>query len=658
MNFEIIYSNQIIDVPRQNKNLENECKIYFIKNNWDDYGYHTTFSIYLNVRNEYIGDAKLCAKPPQDFVYSMQQYIVDEGEKIKVWMIGANFAFYQRLKEIIKNKFSNLQIYYDFLDQMNDLVLFPERLKELQQDASGDLQAIIENSILRNEIYTYRNLYDIHNCGKIIFNKKFRNNYRSANEDPFLIKNFRYVYRYINSENIDEVKITSLFENLANNINRSTICMNFLSSFCAYILLESFLPNEDELFNRLIFDNVDALLQDILKKYRECQIATESIQSKKIQLHNPKLYLILESLSENVDTDSALFKMILIILGSKEERKIAQSVNKIMRILKVDSKYFDSKNDNLIGQYTTIDHLYDLIKPNENNVDGKRESPSLRLSNLQQMNDPMEGKVLEECFPMIIEKKHYKDNMKESNSYYDKKINTANSGIFISSATSSLDNLPMWKQYAENATGISLTYKNSYLSKILNKTDVKLYRVCYIDPAVIVKNFKMKKKLTSLDNTDENIYNLYISKIKSDEKLESKIYDINVNLSTIFQNLRTIDDNAKNDEQNKRNFRRAIKCIRSLRYLFKNQYYSYENEFRFVRDLGTDTDEITCDKRISSDHPVPFLRTYIYENGERVRVEYSKVILGAKSLDSDYIAPYIKYCDKSLDIYNSNISYR
>lgn len=79
---------------------------------------------------------------------------------------------------------------------------------------------------------------------------------------------------------------------------------------------------------------------------------------------------------------------------------------------------------------------------------------------------------------------------------------------------------------------------------------------------------------------------------------------------------------------------------------------------RMRMNLETNTEEVTCDNVTNSEHPVSFLRTYIYFEGEPVKVQYQSIRLGAKCMDSDYIAPYIKYCNYRLDIYKSNISYR
>ncbi|WP_143464555.1 hypothetical protein, partial [Lactobacillus taiwanensis] len=141
----------------------------------------------------------------------MQQYIIDtyisNPEKLKIWMIGANFEFYQKLEEIIKATFLTLQYYYDFLNQMNDLILFPDQLDELESNASPLLQEVIKNSVLRSAIFNYWDLLAVYNCGKIIFSKKFFN-FHCTNDSPFLIKNLGYIYNYINEKNVDESKLT------------------------------------------------------------------------------------------------------------------------------------------------------------------------------------------------------------------------------------------------------------------------------------------------------------------------------------------------------------------------------------------------------------------------------------------------------------------
>lgn len=60
----------------------------------------------------------------------------------------------------------------------------------------------------------------------------------------------------------------------------------------------------------------------------------------------------------------------------------------------------------------------------------------------------------------------------------------------------------------------------------------------------------------------------------------------------------------------------------------------------------------------------PFLYTYLDEvdldevDLDKVELKYSKLILGPKAIDIDYVAPYIHYCDEDITIQRSSISYR
>ena len=50
---------------------------------------------------------------------------------------------------------------------------------------------------------------------------------------------------------------------------------------------------------------------------------------------------------------------------------------------------------------------------------------------------------------------------------------------------------------------------------------------------------------------------------------------------------------------------------------------------------------------------VPRLFTYLSEE-----LKYSKIKLGPKCDDIDFIAPYIKYVDRNIEVTKSQISYR
>lgn len=119
------------------------------------------------------------------------------------------------------------------------------------------------------------------------------------------------------------------------------------------------------------------------------------------------------------------------------------------------------------GHYTKIDTLTNfLIKAdlkNENN--SETQPPFLRLTNLKQLNDPMEGRVIY-------------DYLGIDNTFF-KQYQTSN--VFISSLTTVSDSLPMWKEYADSSQGAFLEYELSYLEDIVAHKSIEFVKVHYLD---------------------------------------------------------------------------------------------------------------------------------------------------------------------------------
>ena len=148
--------------------------------------------------------------------------------------------------------------------------------------------------------------------------------------------------------------------------------------------------------------------------------------------------------------DNELFlKEINTILGIN--KKLLKCINDIKKHLEIKIDY-----DNLkLGHYTSMSTIKYLIS---------EEKKYLRLTNSRQLNDPMEGKTLFEYL--------FHEEMSQE---------FVQSNIYISSATTELDSLPMWKQYTKDVDGVSLEYSNSYLKKILKYDDISISKVCYFD---------------------------------------------------------------------------------------------------------------------------------------------------------------------------------
>lgn len=287
------------------------------------------------------------------------------------------------------------------------------------------------------------------------------------------------------------------------------------------------------------------------------------------------------------------------------------------------------------GHYTKIDTLTNfLIKAdwkNENN--SETQPPFLRLTNLKQLNDPMEGKVIY-------------DYLGIDNTFF-KQYQTSN--VFISSLTTVSDSLPMWKEYADFSQGAFLEYDNTYLEGIVAHKYIEFVKIHYLD----LNSYK--KEESDVDKS--------LSKLKQ-----------------IFEKLQELKA-----EKELIGFAEKLKKIS---YLFKVKDYEYEMEYRILinlddtaiqniikRDVNDSSNEKYFKKEeigLENFDKVNYndFRQYIVlspkDNGRYdllvyinlLPLKYSKVILGPKVTDTDYIAPYLKLANPDIEIESSKIPYR
>lgn len=290
-----------------------------------------------------------------------------------------------------------------------------------------------------------------------------------------------------------------------------------------------------------------------------------------------------------------------------ENKEFYEIIKEIKNILRVERGELDNIE---IGHYTRLDTIKQLIKKdneNEKDEDNKDKRAYLRLTNGRQMNDPLEGKIL---LDYIFNKNNNPDKDNISKDWKP-------TFWYISSATTEMDSLPMWKQYGGNAEGGMLVYDKDYLKSITENKYIEIYRVCYVD---VVGN---EIKIISTKNLgdDQN----KIEKLEGEIKKLKEIKKDNLHLPTLS----------------------------NIGFLFKKSDYSYENEYRIVFDTeNTKEEKVVAEDNTNS--ALPFLYVYLTEKP----LKYSKLILGPKAIDIDYIAPYINYCDKDIEIERSSISYR
>lgn len=296
----------------------------------------------------------------------------------------------------------------------------------------------------------------------------------------------------------------------------------------------------------------------------------------------------------------------------------------------------DLENTEEYGHYTKIEtltnHLIKTIKSGESS-----EPAYLRLTNSKQLNDPMEGRAIYD----YLEIENSSDCYQSSN-------------VFLSSMTTISDSLPMWKEYAEESKGAFLQYDKKYLQQIIEHESLEFVRIFYLNSAR-----------------------------EDDSDILHKLND----LKELVQELK-----ARNTEESMKVQSNIFKNLAKISYLFKVSDYEYESEYRILINFDDSEIEGRLNPELKTEDKIELeelkvlsgsiglskneesgyddFRKYIHlESKEDGRyalfvyinllpLKYSKVILGPKVTDADYIAPYLKLANPDIEIESSKIPYR
>ena len=377
--------------------------------------------------------------------------------------------------------------------------------------------------------------------------------------------------------------------------------------------LEKKLKGLDECLNVGNYPFTDYFFNSIVKHREELEkIENNIFDSVRATIYS---YALLNNLVDKYknktfkDTDFKVYKFLSSLLKSniypqlesdldscidKNLKCIIDNVNCIREKLRFDIEDYD----NFI-HYTSLKTLKNLVYTK----DKKNIYPRLRLSNARQMNDPNEGYTFLDLIG--IEKKELPETDYETSSFYFASMSQAGEDKNLE------DSLPMWKQYGDDATGINLTYHSDYIKELIDDINngIGIYKVCYD-----AKEDSLEKEIAEIKSA--------FGEIKKDDGDERQKY-----------------------------FSSALNLIDDIRYLFKKTDYSYENEYRIIKSYeGKENEIFTSD---SSNSVIPGLYAYIDKE-----LKYSKIKLGPKCDDIDFVAPYIKYVDPNIEVTQSEISYR
>ena len=578
----------------------------------------------------------------------INQYLkLSEEEQLKcVELVLYIFSdFEEKIDKIIQKKIlesinkilsNNSQVYswsvcFRYLDSLYYYLFEPKEYEEysiLFENESYFFKII--DLVLKDNLENSKMIYsDLLSVFVPLFRQKSlpeeRRNYFKSELEPFI----NFIFENIDFENID-------FENIDFNYTRYWY-------FRLDELVSIFQFEHLKIINKYFIDNpqaedIDDYL-DFVSRHFDVVINDSINVVRKIAEENNSDIIRDQAIKliekyDNAYSNEKSYSESISSLDAKQLLKQADNVISYIRSkLTVDAE--ELKKIGSFGHYTKIDTLTNfLIKAdwkNENN--SEIHPPFLRLTNLKQLNDPMEGRVIY-------------DYLGIDNTFF-KQYQTSN--VFISSLTTVSDSLPMWKEYADSSQGAFLEYDLSYLEDIVAHKSIEFVKVHYLD-------------------------------LMSENKEETDVGKSLDNLKQLFEKLQELEA-----EKELISFAEKLKKIS---YLFKVKDYEYEIEYRILINLD-DTAIQNIIKRDANDSSnekyfkkeeiglevfdkvnYKDFRKYIVlsskDNGRYdlfvyinlAPLKYSKVILGPKVTDADYIAPYLKLANPDIEIESSKIPYR
>lgn len=532
------YRKSYDDLMKEIKEVDGEptpC-MYLVKINWNDYGYETKYFVeYMVDDKSYeigaikIGNTEMKNKPSS--IEEKLEKITDKNLIKKDSDLGDNFfslaqeeEFYTNLRKYCKNGDD-----LDFLERMNECtVLSTEKLDQI----------LVE---LRNNEEPENNVYDIS-----------------------LTRNENSVFT------VEFIKLINLVKKQDIKYSKDTKVYNYLM----YL--------HDEIEQNIANNNYI----DIKYKYYEYLI--ESI-NEIISEDNNKVKILVEVQKLNKDNAYIINRFIdklveivgiaeLIVKIIEIEKQNTETIKNVFKQIEcIENELFLKKEDVekvTLGHYTPCETLKYLLIPElirqasteeKESTEGKESTEEkskeinlnregyLRLSHCKQMNDPLEGEILSK----------YLFGKDESSN--------GKSQLYVSAATTESDSLPMWRQYADNATGIFLEYHNEYLKKLIKSKDIKIAKVVY------------------LDNNDSS----KCSKDSEDSKIVKKLEELKKSIGELKDCTKSTD--------------LIINRLEKLSLCFKHVDYSYEQEYRIIFDKKSANYDIV----LGEDSSIPRLYTYL-----------------------------------------------
>lgn len=289
----------------------------------------------------------------------------------------------------------------------------------------------------------------------------------------------------------------------------------------------------------------------------------------------------------------------------------------------------------IFGHYTSGKVLQILLQQS-GKVKYSIQSRS-RLSNVNYMNDPSEGKVLDQFLQM--------------DSTFQQ-LSLKPSPWFLMSLTTAIDKLSMWSQYGDRAEGVCLVLNSDDFSTVVFPSDIE-----WLTNSKNSNNDEEEVFLRETKKIKDFIYRIgYLSTSDNEESILKSEYNSCLNeevITVINEALKALKESVeKIDIDNELIlYEKVGECLEEIRYLFKSADYSYESELRVLKYMPLEPDN----PKIKIDNSGEVAKLYIERENP---IKLSEVIFGPKFPNPENVTPLLYLLDKNIRFRQSQIPFK
>lgn len=289
------------------------------------------------------------------------------------------------------------------------------------------------------------------------------------------------------------------------------------------------------------------------------------------------------------------------------------------------------------GHYTSGKVLQILLQQT------KKEKYSIqshsRMSNVNYMNDPSEGKVLDQFLQM--------------DSTFQQ-LSLKPSPWFLMSLTTAIDKLSMWSQYGDRAEGVCLVLNSYDFSTLLFSSNIE-----WLTNRKNNKNSNNEEEVILRETREINdfIYRIgYLSTHDDKESILKSEYNSCLNeeeITVINEALKALKEIVEKISivNESTLYEKVDECLEEIRYLFKSADYSYESELRVLKYMPLEPDN----PRIKIDDSGNFAKLYIERENP---IQIKEVIFGPKFSHPENVTPLLHLLDKNIKFSQSKIQFK